>query len=475
MYRDFGCTPDPSLAQTGVYDLIAGRPYLNLSREPRMQFGGLPFGYSFAQLKANLRDTTEARAGFLRENVGLGTLLRLPGMMWKLRRMNKQIAFEALTFAERFQVEILPAFRRECDSEAQTDYATLTTPELLARFEHWSERVLGEFARHSLKPAALADRALDDWRQSRGSEWVSGFASSLLADLELDPAVDVAAGLHQVASGAIQFAEFLKGFGHRGPREMELNQPRYCETKSYESVFTARPIARGEDVEKARVLGRTLPVERLRDLVRLREFAKHYFMLGYFQLRRMLLELDRRFDLNGGIFFFTPEELRDLTLEAPPRVVIADRRRRWAVLKSVPAPPILFSDDLSGIGRSPGKVPEMTQFHGLGISAGAAEGIALVLTEPARCYPTHPYVLVCPSNDPAWTPLLLGASAVVMETGGLLSHGAIVAREFGVPAVGEVHDATRNIRNGDRLRVDGSAGTVTVLDSSAGQIPPAAR
>ena len=71
--------------------------------------------------------------------------------------------------------------------------------------------------------------------------------------------------------------------------------------------------------------------------------------------------------------------------------------------------------------------------------------------------------------------MLLGASAVVMETGGLLSHGAIVAREFGVPAVGGVLDATRRIRSGDRLHVDGSNGTVTVLDSRAGQIPPAAR
>jgi pyruvate,water dikinase len=343
------------------------------------------------------------------------------------------------------------------------------------RFEHWSERVLGEFARHSLKPAALADRALDELRQQGGSEWAGGFPSSFLADLKLDPAVDVAAGLHQVASGAIPLAEFLKQFGHRGPREMELNQPRYCETDSDEFVFTRRPITRGNDVKGARVLRRMPQVERLREFVQLRELAKHNFMLGYSQLRRMLLELDRRFDLNGGIFFLMPEELPNVTSAAPPSEVIASRRRRWAVLKSVPTPPVLFSDDLSAIGRSPGRVPEKTELHGLGISAGAAEGVALVLSEPARGRPADPYVLVCPSADPAWTPLLLGASAVVLETGGLLSHGAIVAREFGVPAVGEVHDATRFIRNGDRLRVDGSAGTVTVLDSSAGQIPPAAR
>jgi pyruvate,water dikinase len=73
-------------------------------------------------------------------------------------------------------------------------------------------------------------------------------------------------------------------------------------------------------------------------------------------------------------------------------------------------------------------------------------------------------VLVAPSTDPGWTPLFLRASAVVMETGGYLSHGAVVAREFGIPAVVNVRDAMQKIRDGDRLRVDGDHGVVTHLD-----------
>ena len=70
-------------------------------------------------------------------------------------------------------------------------------------------------------------------------------------------------------------------------------------------------------------------------------------------------------------------------------------------------------------------------------------------------------VLVAPSTDPGWTPLFLRASAVVMETGGYLSHGAVVAREYGLPAVVNVRDAMRNIRDGDDLQVDGDAGRVS--------------
>jgi pyruvate,water dikinase len=86
-----------------------------------------------------------------------------------------------------------------------------------------------------------------------------------------------------------------------------------------------------------------------------------------------------------------------------------------------------------------------------------------VLEHPSAPPPSEGYVLVCPSTDPAWVPLFVRAKALVMETGGVLSHGAIVAREFGLPAVAGISGAVRRIRTGQRLRVDGGRGTVSVL------------
>jgi pyruvate,water dikinase len=77
--------------------------------------------------------------------------------------------------------------------------------------------------------------------------------------------------------------------------------------------------------------------------------------------------------------------------------------------------------------------------------------------------PHEPYILVCPSTDPAWVPLFVQARGLVMETGGMLSHGAIVAREFGLPAVAGIADVHRRIKTGQRLRIDGATGTVNVL------------
>ena len=73
-------------------------------------------------------------------------------------------------------------------------------------------------------------------------------------------------------------------------------------------------------------------------------------------------------------------------------------------------------------------------------------------------------ILVCPGADPAWTPLFLSAGGLVMEVGGLMTHGAVVAREYGIPAVVGVHEATRRVKTGQRVRVDGATGRVAVLD-----------
>ncbi len=102
--------------------------------------------------------------------------------------------------------------------------------------------------------------------------------------------------------------------------------------------------------------------------------------------------------------------------------------------------------------------------QGVPLSAGVAEGPALVLEEPrTEGLPAEPYILVCPSTDPAWVPLFVQARGLVMEMGGVLSHGAIVAREYGLPAVAGLPGVQRRLRTGQRLRVDGGCGVVTIL------------
>ncbi|HTU92756.1 MAG TPA: PEP-utilizing enzyme, partial [Gemmataceae bacterium] len=204
-------------------------------------------------------------------------------------------------------------------------------------------------------------------------------------------------------------------------------------------------------------------VRLLQTYLSLRETAKHYFMRGYALIRRALVELDKRHRLQGGIFYLTPEELPALVADLDMTKRIAERRRRRTIALTLDVPPVIFSDDLEAIGR-PQKIEAAEQMQGVPLSAGSAEAPALVLDEPRTDdLPSDPYILVCPSTDPAWVPLFVQARGLVMEMGGVLSHGAIVAREYGLPAVAGVPNVHRRLRTGQRLRVDAGKGTVTVL------------
>src|SRR5205085_2268084 len=149
---------------------------------------------------------------------------------------------------------------------------------------------------------------------------------------------------------------------------------------------------------------------------------------------------------------------------APPTLdMIADVKRECEVALGLPLPAVIFSDDLDAIGREM-KLDGSAAMQGVPLSAGVVEAAAWVLEEATGAQRPHePYILVCPSTDPAWVPLFVQARGLVMETGGMLSHGAIVAREFGLPAVAGIADVHRRIKTGQRLRIDGSTGTVSVL------------
>ena len=185
-------------------------------------------------------------------------------------------------------------------------------------------------------------------------------------------------------------------------------------------------------------------------------------MLGYEQIRRALLELDSRYELDGGIFYLVPDELERLIDGDDFGDVIAARKTKRELMLRIEVPDVIFSDSLEQIGASV-SVDVAKTYSGVGVSAGVAIGKARVLLTPSDVRPSdRDYILVCPSTDPAWTPLFLHAAGLVMERGGILSHGAVVAREYGVPAVANIPNATRRIADGQMLEIDGSQGTVSI-------------
>jgi rifampicin phosphotransferase len=482
MYRDLGY--GGATANECAYDLVAGRVYCNLSREIRQHAGTRLFDYPFAALKADprkalapqpVRDPSRAGAIFW-----LLLPLRLPfNILGSLRRIVR-LGRLSKSFAAHFRREILPSFAEETARAAAEDWSSLSPPALLERFHFWSKRTLDDFARDSLKATVLAATARASLefvlRRKLGVDRVHAALGALSMGVRPDPDADMPSAMRDLIEGKRNRAEFLRRFGHRGNQEMELAQPRWSEDPAaLDRLLHPAALAAGwtANTWEAIAAEATLSslerttlephVHLLQTYLSLRETAKHYFMRGYSLIRRALVELDKRHRLQGGIFYLTPEELPALITGKDLTPLIGKRRRRRMIALSLDLPPVIFSDDLAAIGR-PQKIEGAEQLQGIPLSAGIAEAPALVLDEPRiQTLPGEPYVLVCPSTDPAWVPLFVQACGLVMEVGGVLSHGAIVARECGLPAVAGLPNVQRRLRTGQRLRVDGGSGIVTVL------------
>jgi phosphohistidine swiveling domain-containing protein len=501
MNRALGAHPDPALGSQSAFDLVAGRPMLNLARLPRLQSPHPPFDYPLEEYKAHPERALEPKPR-VQPLAGRGCLLgvlSLPLTLWRLFRQKNTVQRQMADYPQRMQA-LSQAFAEECRQALQQDWSNIPPEQIHRQLLAWIERTLVSFASESLKATVFADTLWNELSlilapHLGGPEGARTTLGRLTLGTHPPPEADLAQALEQLQSGRISRDEFLTQFGHRGPREMELAQPRWQEqpqlldallsppsaftsrlahasslahldgTKipaAWEEVFASLPL-HGPLRDRCRQL-----VEQLRLFFGWREAAKHYLMLGYAVIRRLLLELDRRYGLQGGIFFLTLDDLpRLLAGEDLRREIMVARRRRQALL-SLEVPPVLFSDDLEAIGR-PTPVPAGADlFQGVPLSAGIAEGPALVLTEPTAAPPQlQGYVLVCPSTDPAWVPLFAHAKGLIMETGGVLSHGAIVAREFGLPAVAGLPRITRQVHTGERLRVDGGSGQVVRLKPDA--------
>ncbi len=410
---------------------------------------------------------------------------RLPFLLAGFARHTKRLSELRDQFAARFRQTILPAFVEETARAAAEDWSNLDPPALLDRLHCWSWRTLDDYARDSLKTTALAlfVRAGLEFvlRRKLGPERASAALGELSMGARPDPEADLAGSLREFMEGRLDRAAFLERFGHRGSQEMELARPRWSEDPAALDRLprrppqpSATPLDWADAWERIAGEAKLSPLERtvldpqaraLQTYLGLRETAKHYFMRGYALLRRALVELDNRFHLQGGIFYLTPAELPHLLAGQDMTPLMAQRRRRRAIALRLELPPVIFSDDLEAIGR-PQPIEGAEKLQGVPLSAGVAEAPALVLDQPRTDgLPNEPYILVCPSTDPAWVPLFAQARGLVMEIGGVLSHGAIVAREFGLPAVAGLPGVQRRLRTGQRLRVDGGLGVVTVLPS----------
>jgi len=343
----------------------------------------------------------------------------------------------------------------------------------------------------------LAEAKLKKWLGD-----ASGF-QPVLRSLAHNPTTEMDLALWRVsrelkAAGRSPSAEdpavqaFLAEYGHRGVREIDIGMPRWRDDPRAVIEVLERYLSHGEDSDPeaqfrrgaqeaeqavidlvAQVRQRKgalragvmrLLLSRTRALMGRREYPK-FMAVKIFALYRTVIagageELVQagRLERADDAFFL---DLKDLVSDADLRQLAAANRAKYQREIARRAVPRLMTSTGEVFFSAPAEGGGLV---GTPASAGVYEGRVRVIRDPRGAVLEPGEVLIAPGTDPAWTPLFLTAGALVMEIGGIMSHGSVVAREYGIPAVVGVAGATELLKTGQRIRVDGEAGRVTVLD-----------
>jgi pyruvate,water dikinase len=296
--------------------------------------------------------------------------------------------------------------------------------------------------------------------------------------------------------------DFMERYGMRGIAEIDFGQPRWREDptpimhvlQSYlhideasapDALFEKGRQAASAATEKLAAKIRAQPggwlkerlvrgaTRRIRLLMGARESPKFFAIRTMGIAREALLEVGEEFaeagtiDRPDDLVFLKLEELEALARDEPRhwKALIAERRLMYQrELRRRQVPRLLISDGRAFYEGLGAETDTGDVISGSPVSPGVVEGVVHVIMDPRGAQLAPGEILVCPGTDPAWTPLFMAAGGLVTEVGGMMTHGSVVAREYGIPAVVGVHQATTRLRDGQRIRVDGTTGKISLLD-----------
>ena len=298
---------------------------------------------------------------------------------------------------------------------------------------------------------------------------------------------------------------FLDRYGGRGLAEIDLGRTRWAdnpayifetlgsflkledETKAPDAVFARGAESAEQAIEdlaaavrkshggwiKSRLV--RFFAGRARQLMGMRENPKFFAVRVFWLVQRALLETGEAFVQAGALT--SPDDLVFLSLSELKSFaarddldwgsLVAARRKiyqRESLRRQIPR--LLLSDGRAFYEGMGGSGDSEEELAGSPVSPGSVEGRVRVVLDPTRAGLLPGEILVCPGTDPSWTPLFLTAAGLVMEVGGMMTHGAVVAREYGIPAIVGVHQATSRLHTGQLIRINGSSGQISLLDEA---------
>ena len=250
-----------------------------------------------------------------------------------------------------------------------------------------------------------------------------------------------------------------------GKRKFEQGRQKALK-KEQELLDRLSQLPQGE--QKAKETKRM--IDLVRNLAGYREYPKYSIVSRYFIYKQGLLkEAERLVQSNvirdkEDIYYLTFEEFREVVrTQKPDYGMINKRKDEYKLFERLTPPRVITSDGEIITGKYKREHLPANALVGLPVSSGVIEGRARVILKMEHADLEEGDILVTAFTDPGWTPLFISIKGLVTEVGGLMTHGAVIAREYGLPAVVGVEDATRLIQDGQRIRVNGTEGYVEVL------------
>jgi rifampicin phosphotransferase len=292
---------------------------------------------------------------------------------------------------------------------------------------------------------------------------------------------------------------YLDKYGMRCPGEIDITRPRWSEhpttlvpailgnVRNFEPGAAERHFEQGSQEARTKEQQllerlRALPdgaeqaeeakrkIDRVRTFSGYREYPKYGIVSRTFVYKQALLREAERLAQAGvldeaeDIFYLTFQELHDVLRTGRANAqLIRDRKASFRSYQALTPPRVLTSDGEVIAGAYRRDDMPAGALIGLPVSSGTAEGRARVILDMAQADLEPGDILVTAYTDPSWTPLFVAVGALVTEVGGLMTHGAVIAREYGLPAVVGVEHATELIRDGQRIRVHGTSGYVEIV------------
>lgn len=485
------------------YGRIGGHIYLNVSVMKTLS-GIIGIG------ERNFRELTEEVFGHLPDDVEIPPV---PASWAKVMRSVVPVALHVLSEARRDvrKLDDYLAGHADLCARRRAEIAEVDNPKQLARL--WTSTLEPEFHKASLMLSAATRSSGASFVTTRkrlqemvGPAGANAVTAGLGGEAGQLASLDLLKGLDQLDAGKIDEATFNERYGHRGPHEFEISLPRSGEdpgwlqtqraqrTPEIKADLEARQHKQAQVRQLAWIrLGHRFPLQAwlLRRQVaswgriaRNRELARSEVVRYFWVLRSFALRAGQLTGIGDDIFFLDRSEilaaLRGNVLDAGE---VAHRREVYEAYRRLPPLPGLIRgrfdpfawandptarvDPRSARSQArPSGADVRATVIGFPGSTGIVEGTArVILTAEDGTRLQHGEILVTNVTNVGWTPLFPRAAAVVTNVGAPLSHAAIVARELGIPAVVGCGDATTVIADGDRVRVDGSAGRVSVLRS----------